>query len=133
MENEKEEIALQKRISELQKKEKSLLRTSLSKISKKSMIVVDTKKISICERLGSGASGAVVYSCIVDGIFLPSRIPFLPLPYSSIPFLPLSSPSFFLLFLFSLRFPSLSFLALTLSLCTLNRLGLCDETIGQRK
>ena len=69
-----------KKIEELKEKEKELLRscTLLKKNSAPSNIPnrkrkdtrkVNTRDISICERLGSGFSGAVVYSCIVDGLF----------------------------------------------------------------
>ena len=39
--------------------------TNLSKSLKKR--TVDVSNIVVCERIGSGCSGAVVYSCIVDG------------------------------------------------------------------
>jgi len=76
---EKEEAALQKRIDELREKERELLKnraaasgkssaSSMLSRKKKEIRKVNTREISICERLGSGFSGAVVYSCIVDGI-----------------------------------------------------------------
>lgn len=65
-------------MEELKEKEQALLqscnilstKTSSSPLlprKKKDIKKVNTREISICERLGSGFSGAVVYSCIVDG------------------------------------------------------------------
>jgi len=81
-----EEERIQKRVDALYEKEKELLRscsvleetcsgksksktrTRISGNSKKiPKIVVDTGNIVICDRIGSGCSGAVVYSCLVDG------------------------------------------------------------------
>jgi len=70
-----EETQIHKRLEELKDKEKELLKTTRPRVklqktngkSKELKFRVSPDKISIGKKLGSGGSGAIVYSCIVDG------------------------------------------------------------------
>jgi len=72
-----EEANLAKRVEALERKEKELVSScdilsggspgNARKKKKNRELTVNTSDIRICSRLGSGGSGAVVHSCIVDG------------------------------------------------------------------